>query len=103
RHIGVELGNDDWDRIGYEIPLLLNMMPAGEFLGEGYYLAGGLPAVIAELMKAGKIREDALTVTGKTIGENNRGARIADEKVIRPFDRPLKENAGFVVLKGNLF
>ena len=103
RHIGVELTNDDWDRIGYEIPLLLNMMPAGEYLGEAYYLAGGLPAVMAELMRAGKIREGALTVTGRTMGENIRGAKIRDPAVIRTYDKPLKERAGFAVLKGNLF
>ena len=103
RHIGVELTNDDWDRIGYEIPLLLNMMPAGEYLGEAYYLAGGLPAVMAELMRAGKIREGALTVTGRTMGENIRGAKIRDAAVIRTYDKPLKERAGFAVLKGNLF
>ena len=103
RHIGVELGNDDWDRIGYDIPLLVNMMPAGAYLGEEYYRAGGLPAVIGELMRAGKIREDALTVTGSTMGENNREAKSRDEEVIRPYRRPLKEKAGFAVLKGNLF
>ena len=103
RHAGVELTNDDWDRIGYDIPLLVNMMPAGEYLGEEYYRAGGLPAVFGELLRAGKIRENALTVTGRTISENSRGARSLDEKVIRPYDRPLKEKAGFAVLKGNLF
>ena len=103
RHIGVELTNDDWDRIGYDIPLLVNMMPAGEFLGETYYRAGGLPAVIAELMKKGKIREGALTVTGRPIGENNQGAKITDERVIRRYDAPLKSKAGFAHLKGNLF
>ena len=103
RHIGVELSNDDWDRIGYDIPLLVNMMPAGAYLGEEYYRAGGLPAVIGELMRAGKIREDALTVTGRTMGENNREAKSRDEEVIRPYRRPLKEKAGFAVLKGNLF
>jgi dihydroxy-acid dehydratase len=103
RHVGVELTNNDWDRIGYDIPLLVNMMPAGEYLGEEYYRAGGLPAVFGELLRAGKIRENALTVTGRTISENNRGARSLDEKVIRPYDRPLKEKAGFAVLKGNLF
>jgi dihydroxy-acid dehydratase len=103
RHIGVELTDEDWDRVGYEIPLLLDMMPAGRFLGEEYYRAGGLPAVIAELMKHGKVRENALTVSGKTIGENCRGARILDESVIRPYEKPMKENAGFAVLRGNLF
>ncbi|HEY2527152.1 MAG TPA: IlvD/Edd family dehydratase [Xanthobacteraceae bacterium] len=103
RHAGVELTNDDWDRIGYDIPLLVNMMPAGEYLGEEYYRAGGLPAVFGELLRAGKIRENTLTVTGRTTSENNRGARSLDENVIRPYDRPLKEKAGFAVLKGNLF
>jgi dihydroxy-acid dehydratase len=103
RHIGVSLETEDWDRVGYRIPLLVNMMPAGEFLGEAYYRAGGLPAVMAELLRAGKIRANALTVTGKTVAENVAGARIADATVIRPYDRPLKENAGFAVLKGNLF
>ncbi|WP_088348917.1 MULTISPECIES: IlvD/Edd family dehydratase [Rhodomicrobium] len=103
RHIGVELVNDDWDRIGYDIPLLVNMMPAGEYLGESYHRAGGLPAVIAELMRHGKIHRGALTVTGRSIGENNEGARITDSKVIRTFEDPLKQQAGFAVLKGNLF
>jgi len=103
RHIGVELTNDDWDRIGYDVPLLVNMMPAGEFLGESYYRAGGLPAVVSELTRHGKIRENALTCTGRTFGENNRGATIKDERVIRPYDRPLKQQAGFAHLKGNLF
>jgi dihydroxy-acid dehydratase len=103
RHMGVELGNDDWDRIGYDIPLLVNMMPAGEFLGESYFRAGGLPAVIAELMKHGKIHEDAMTVTGRGIGDNNRDAKIGDAKVIRTYDKPLKAKAGFANLKGNLF
>jgi dihydroxy-acid dehydratase len=103
RHIGVELVNDDWDRIGYDIPLLVNMMPAGEYLGETYYRAGGLPAVVAELMRHGKIREGALTVTGKPFGDNNRNAPITDAKVIRSFEAPLKPHAGFAVLRGNLF
>ncbi|HLJ62969.1 MAG TPA: IlvD/Edd family dehydratase, partial [Stellaceae bacterium] len=103
RHIGLTLTDEDWDRVGYKIPLLVNMMPAGAHLGEGYFRAGGLPAVIAELMKAGKIHENALTVTGCGIGENNRHAAIADEEVIRPYHRPLKENAGFAALKGSLF
>jgi dihydroxy-acid dehydratase len=103
RHIGVELTNGDWDRIGYEVPLLVNMMPAGEHLGEAYYRAGGLPAVIGELMRAGKIREEALTVTGRSMGETHRDSRILDEAVIRPYGRPLKGKAGFIELKGNLF
>jgi dihydroxy-acid dehydratase len=103
RHIGVELVNEDWDRIGYDIPLLVDMMPAGAVLGEGYYRAGGLPAVAAELIRAGKIREDALTVNGKSFGDNNRDAVCWDREIIRPFDRPLKQQAGFAVLSGSLF
>jgi dihydroxy-acid dehydratase len=103
RHIGVALDNDDWDRIGYGIPLLVNMMPAGAYLGEGYFRAGGLPAVMAELCKHGKLRENALTVSGKLMGETVLQAKILNEDVIRPYTRPLKEKAGFVNLKGSLF
>ena len=103
RHAGVSLDNEDWDRIGYEIPLLVNMMPAGAYLGEAYYRAGGLPAVMAELQKHGQLREDALTVTGKLQGENILEDKILDENVIRPYAHPLKEKAGFINLKGNLF
>ncbi|MBO9499055.1 MAG: dihydroxy-acid dehydratase family protein [Novosphingobium sp.] len=103
RHMGVELSLDDWQAEGLDIPLLVNLQPAGEYLGEDFYRAGGVPAVIAELMKQGLIREDALTVTGKGIGANNRDAVIEDEAVIRPFDKPLRARAGFVVLRGSLF
>ncbi len=103
RHIGVALNNDDWDRIGYDIPLLVNMMPAGAYLGEAYHRAGGLPAVMAELRAHGKLRENAMTVTGKTMGENLVASRIHDEDVIRPYLRPLKAQAGFANLSGNLF
>jgi dihydroxy-acid dehydratase len=103
RHMGVELNNDDWDRIGYEIPLLVNMQPAGKYLGESYYRAGGLPAVLGELKRHGKLREQAVTVTGRTIGEITGDARSTDPEVIRAWDNPLKEKAGFVQLKGNLF
>jgi dihydroxy-acid dehydratase len=85
------------------VPLLVNLQPAGEYLGEDYYKAGGVPAVVNQLIGAGLIHEDALTVTGRTIGENCRGAAIEDEDVIRPFDRPLLRDAGFIVLSGNLF
>ncbi len=103
RHIGVSLNNDDWDGIGLGIPLLVNMMPAGAYLGEEYFRAGGLPAVMAELKANGKLREEALTVTGRTAGENIASAKVLNEDVIRPYSRPLKERAGFVNLKGNLF
>ena len=103
RHIGVSLTIDDWQRLGHRIPLLVNMQPAGDHLGEGYFRAGGLPAVMGELLQAGKLHCGAVTVNGRTIGENYSGAGSADHGVIRPFDDPLKEDAGFVVLKGNLF
>jgi len=103
RHIGVELTLADWQTYGQDIPLLVNLQPAGEYLGEDYYRAGGVPAVIAELTKQGLIHAAALTVNGRTIGENYRDARILDSEVIRPFDRPLKQQAGFTVLHGNMF
>ena len=103
RHIGVPLAIDDWQRLGHRIPLLVNMQPAGEHLGEGYFRAGGLPAVMGELLRAGKLHAGAMTVNGRTIEENYADARSEDPDVIRPFDDPLKEDAGFVVLKGNLF
>lgn len=103
RHVGVELTVDDWQKYGEEVPLLVNLQPAGEYLGEDYYHAGGVPAVVNQLMTQGLIQEDAMTVNGKTIGDNCRGAIIEDEKVIRPYEQPLKERAGFRVLRGNLF
>ena len=103
RHIGTELNIEDWQTFGRDIPLLVNLQPAGEYLGEDFYRAGGVPAVVSELMKQGLIDEDALTANGRSIGENCREATIEDEQVIRPFDRPLKQSAGFSVLRGNLF
>ncbi|MBM0107729.1 dihydroxy-acid dehydratase family protein [Steroidobacter sp. S1-65] len=103
RHIGVELTVDDWQQYGLDIPLLVNLQPAGEYLGEDYYRAGGVPAVVAELMRQGLIHESTLTVNGKTLGENCRGASILDTNVIKPFDQPMKPRAGFSVLRGNLF
>jgi dihydroxy-acid dehydratase len=103
RHIGVELSIDDWQTYGRDIPLLVNLQPAGEYLGEDYYRAGGVPAVVSELMKKGLITEDALTVNGRTIGENCRDATILEPAVIKPFDAPMKAKAGFTVLRGNLF
>ncbi len=103
RLLGVELSIDDWQEFGLDIPLLVNLQPAGEYLGEDYYRAGGVPAVVNQLMRQGLIHEPALTANGKTIGENCRGAEIKDEKVIRPFEQPLKQEAGYIVLRGNLF
>jgi len=103
RHVGVELSLDDWQAHGRDVPLLVNLQPAGEYLGEDYYRAGGVPAVVAELMRHGLILEDALTVNGRSIGDNCRDATIEDEKVIRRYEAPLKDAAGFSVLRGNLF
>ena len=103
RHIGVKLSIEDWEKIGYDVPLLVNMQPAGKYLGEEYYRAGGLPAVMNELLKAKRIHADALTVNGKTMGQNVRGARSSDPDVIKPYNAPMKKQAGFKVLKGNLF
>jgi dihydroxy-acid dehydratase len=103
RHLGIELSIDDWQTYGEQIPLLVNLQPAGEYLGEDYYRAGGVPAVVNELIGAGLIAEEAMTVNGRTIGENCRGAMILDQAVIRPFGNPLREAAGFRVLRGNLF
>jgi dihydroxy-acid dehydratase len=103
RHIGVELAIEDWEKVGHDVPLMVNMQPAGAFLGEEYYRAGGLPAVMNELLKAGRIHGGAMTVTGKTMAENIAAARIGDEEVIHPYAKPLVKDAGFIVLKGNLF
>ncbi|MDE1571111.1 IlvD/Edd family dehydratase [Aquabacter sediminis] len=103
RHVGVPLSVDDWQAVGHKIPLLVNMQPAGEFLGEEFHRAGGIPAVVAELIGAGKIHESALTVNGRTMGENCKGQFSWDRNVIRSYDDPLKTDAGFIVLRGNLF
>jgi dihydroxy-acid dehydratase len=103
RHVGVDLPLKDWETEGHGVPLLVNLQPAGEYLGEDYYRAGGVPAVVNQLIGQGLIAEDALTVNGRTMGDNCRGVAIEDEAVIRPYDRPLKEAAGFLVLSGNLF
>jgi dihydroxy-acid dehydratase len=103
RHAGVAISIDDWETIGHAVPLLVNMQPAGFYLGEEYHRAGGLPAVLNELLKAGLLRADAKTVNGKTIGENVKDAVIGDTDVIRTFANPLVKEAGFIVLKGNLF
>jgi len=103
RHIGVPLAIEDWESVGYDVPLLVNMQPAGCYLGEEYYRAGGLPAVMHELLGAGRLHSDALTINGKTIGENVASARSQDNDVIRPYGMPLKQQAGFKVLSGNLF
>jgi dihydroxy-acid dehydratase len=103
RHIGVELSLKEWETVGHKVPLLVNLQPTGEYLGEDYYHAGGVPAVVNELMKEGLIRENAPTVNGKTIGENCRTTTVQDDRVIRSISNPLKKDAGFLVLSGNLF
>ncbi|MFV3126005.1 IlvD/Edd family dehydratase [Niveispirillum sp. KHB5.9] len=103
RHVGVELSLDDWQKHGHKIPLLVNLQPAGEYLGEDYHHAGGVPAVVNQLMEQGLIREGAITANGRTIGENCRGKEIEMPEVIRTFDNPLKKDAGFIVLRGSLF
>jgi dihydroxy-acid dehydratase len=103
RHIGVELSIEDWERIGYDVPLLVNMQPAGEYLGEDYYRAGGLPAVLHELLTAKRIHGDAPTINGKTVADNVAQAQATNRAVIRPYNDPLKAQAGFKVLHGNLF
>ena len=103
RHLGLELPIEEWQSYGHDIPLLVNLQPAGEYLGEDYYRAGGVPAVVGELIGQGLIREQAMTVKGITIGETCGHLRTLDPEVIRPFERPLKQRAGFLVLRGNLF
>ena len=103
RHAGVEIGHADWMAHGYDLPLLVNMQPAGQFLSERFHRAGGVPAVLWELLQAGKLDGGALTVTGRTQAENLEGRETTDREVILPFSAPLKERAGFLVLSGNLF
>lgn len=103
KHIGVDVSLDDWDNVGYHVPLLLNMQPAGEFLGEEYYRAGGLPAIMAELLDAGKLNANALTSNGRTVAENVGGKHSWDRRTIRAYATPLMEDAGFLHLHGSLF
>ena len=103
RHVGVHLTIEDWETVGYDVPLLVNMQPAGYYLAEEYFRAGGLPAVINELLKAKRIHAGALTINGKTMGENVKRAQISDADVIKPYSQPMQKQAGFKVLKGNLF
>ena len=103
RHAGVELTMDDWQREGEGVPLLVNLQPAGEYLGEDFYRAGGVPAVIGELLRQGLLDGNVLTANGRTIAENCSEAVTHDAAVIRPFASPLREDAGLMVLSGNLF
>jgi dihydroxy-acid dehydratase len=103
KHLGIPVSIDDWQTVGHKVPLLVNVQPAGKYLGEDFQHAGGVPAVVAELMKHGLIREKAMTVNGKTMGENCRGREIELPDVIRTVADPLVKDAGFIVLRGNLF
>ncbi|MET3432547.1 dihydroxy-acid dehydratase [Herbaspirillum seropedicae] len=103
RHAGVELQSEDWMKYGYDVPLLLNMQPAGKYLGERFHRAGGVPAIMWELQQAGKLRAERITASGKTMAENLQGRASNDREMIYPFAAPLRERAGFLVLKGNLF
>ena len=103
RHMGVELSLDDWQRIGEDVPLLVNCMPAGKYLGEGFHRAGGVPSVMHELQKAGRLHEDCATVSGRNIGEIVSSSLTSNADVIHPFETPLKHRAGFIVLSGNFF
>ena len=103
RHIGVAVGVKDWEMIGFDVPLLVNLQPAGEFLAEEFFRAGGTPAVIGELIKAELIRSTAMTASGKSVGQEYDDCESGDPRVIRPVADPIREEAGFVVLSGNLF
>ncbi len=104
RHLDVPLSNDDWQKVGHHIPLLVNLQPAGEYLGEEYQRAGGVPAVVGELLRAGLLpHPDAMTANGATMGNNCEGVPITDDRVIKSVDAPLKAEAGFINLSGNLF
>jgi xylonate dehydratase len=103
RHIGVKLSIEDWEKVGYDVPLLVNMQPAGKYLGEEYFRAGGLPAVMRELLRAGRGHTDALTINGRTMGDNVKRAGIQDSNVILTYNKPLRQKAGFKILSGNLF
>jgi len=103
QHAGIPITAADWSTHGYDLPLLVDVQPAGRYLGEAFHRAGGVPAVMTELLAAGKLDGDCLTVTGRTLADNLTGRTARDRDVIRPFDQPLKEQAGFLVLSGNLF
>jgi len=103
RHSGVEITPADWMEYGYDVPLLLNMQPAGKYLGERFHRAGGVPAIMWELAQQGLLRSKRPTVTGRSMAENLAGKESPDREMIRAFAEPLKEKAGFMVLKGNLF
>jgi dihydroxy-acid dehydratase len=103
RHAGVELTLDDWEKYGHDVPMLVNLQPAGEYLGEDFYRAGGVPAVAGELLRNGLLEPSAMTANGRTVQENYGASETSDEDVIRRFEAPLRLKAGLMVLRGNLF
>jgi dihydroxy-acid dehydratase len=103
RHAGIEITPDDWMKYGRDLPLIVNMQPAGKYLGERFHRAGGVPAVLTELLRVGKIDGKALTVTGRSLAENITGRDSVDRDVISTYEKPVQEKAGFLVLRGNLF
>ncbi|MDX2269065.1 MAG: IlvD/Edd family dehydratase [Bryobacter sp.] len=103
RHMGVPLTTKDWETVGYEIPLLANVQPAGAYLTESFHLAGGIPAIMGELLAAGQLHGEARNVSGRSIADCYAGKTTQDERVIRRYANPLKPNAGFLVFRGNLF
>ena len=104
KHLGIELGNDDWQKIGLNIPLLVNLQPAGEYLGEDYHRAGGVPAVVNQLLSKNLLpHPNALTANGKSMGENCKNKETINKDVIKPIEAPMLKNAGFINMKGNLF
>ena len=102
RHANVDLQIEDWETVGLAIPLLVNLQPAGEYLGEAYHQAGGVPAVMHELLKAGKLHGNSMTVAGSTVKQNCINTPSSNPDVIKPYTEPMMEDAGFVVLKGNV-
>lgn len=103
RHAGVELTMEDWQNVGHDVPQIVNCQPVGDFLGEEFYRAGGVPSVFAELLASGHARPDAMTVSGKSVSLENRTKVTKDRRVIKPVSDPVRERAGFLVLSGNLF
>jgi dihydroxy-acid dehydratase len=101
RHAGIDIDIADWERLGYDVPLLVNLQPAGEYLGEAFHRAGGVPAVLWELKKAGKLNQDCLTCDGGTIGA--RAEETTDRRVVFPYEQPMMGKAGFLVMRGNIF
>jgi dihydroxy-acid dehydratase len=103
KHLNINLTLDDWEKWGEEIPLLVNLQPAGDHLGEGFFQAGGVPVVMKELSKQNKINNDAMTVTGKTVADNLANIKKTENEIIKNYEAPMKDKAGFLVLRSNFF